>query len=139
MIDYALQCVISKLALTQQRKVALIVKAFEMVLPLKNLKSSPRPDAVDTPRTNLVQTSEEIGNNKFDLGNGVEILNGEWSYFAKSGNKDEDRVEFTEIKETCEECCFTKQELDMPLSENNVPQAMLMAVNLIPPVFVLRR
>ena len=48
MIDYALQQVISKLAPAQQRKVVLLVKAFEMVLPLQDLKASPMLDAADT-------------------------------------------------------------------------------------------
>uniref|UniRef100_A0A803P7B7 Calmodulin-binding domain-containing protein n=1 Tax=Cannabis sativa TaxID=3483 RepID=A0A803P7B7_CANSA len=69
MLDYALQKVISKLDPPQQRRVAMLVKAFETVLPPSDLKSSPRlslaehsqVDKVQSCISSFVQTGEKSG------------------------------------------------------------------------------
>lgn len=113
MLDFALQKVISKLDPAQQRKVAMLVKAFETVLPLPDHKSSStlNVDQVKACNRVLVQTGEKTGK-ETDEGNCAEVWVGETSPNAKSG-KDymdqvsdfvkedpEDEVEFLKIEES---------------------------------------
>ncbi|KAM0981290.1 hypothetical protein ACFX2A_014639 [Malus domestica] len=52
MLDYALQQVISKLPPAQQRRVALLVEAFETVLPFPEIKSSQRSNVTNSTESN---------------------------------------------------------------------------------------
>ncbi|KAM6592497.1 calmodulin binding protein PICBP-like [Cannabis sativa] len=56
MLDYALQKVISKLDPPQQRRVAMLVKAFETVLPPSDLKTSPRLSLAEHSQVDRVQS-----------------------------------------------------------------------------------
>ncbi|KAK1428879.1 hypothetical protein QVD17_17719 [Tagetes erecta] len=63
MLDYALQKVVSELAPTQKRKVALLVKAFETVAPAQDESPDPKPnDEIESvgsePEVKLEQISE---------------------------------------------------------------------------------
>ncbi|KAB2619942.1 hypothetical protein D8674_039429 [Pyrus ussuriensis x Pyrus communis] len=53
MLDYALQQVISKLPPAQQRRVALLVEAFETVLPFPEIKSSQRSNVTNSTESNI--------------------------------------------------------------------------------------
>ncbi|XP_058003245.1 calmodulin binding protein PICBP isoform X1 [Hevea brasiliensis] len=68
MLDYALQQVISTLAPAQKRKVALLVQAFETLVPLPETATSPRSNVDASSHATPVQTfttsSHETGSGK---------------------------------------------------------------------------
>ncbi|KAL5154813.1 Calmodulin binding protein PICBP [Glycine soja] len=64
MLDYALQKVVSKLAPAQRQKVALLVKAFETILPFQDAENSPRFSATMEPQANPVQPLDDSSNHR---------------------------------------------------------------------------
>ncbi|KAJ7972164.1 Calmodulin-binding domain [Quillaja saponaria] len=81
MLDYALQQVISKLAPVQKQRVALLVEAFETVVPLPEIDSSPRCQAAVATQANTVRAvnvclsqSEEEARKAKDNGNSNQTL-----------------------------------------------------------------
>ncbi|XP_050380951.1 calmodulin binding protein PICBP-like [Argentina anserina] len=82
MLDYALQKVISKLPPSQQRRVALLVEAFETVLPFPDITTHQRSNAIhsigaDLQACNglLIQNAHETGEES-DSGTSARILLG---------------------------------------------------------------
>ena len=119
MLDYALQQVISKLAPPQQRRVAMLVKAFETVLPLPDLKSSPSFNLAEHIREDKVQACGK----ETDERDCTEVLIRKTSRTTKTENEYADQVndfvkaeqqgpvEFLKLKDV-------KQEENVPLSES---------------------
>ncbi|PON36407.1 Calmodulin-binding domain [Parasponia andersonii] len=111
MLDYALQQVISKLAPPQQRRVAMLVKAFETVLPLSDLKSSPSLNSAEATQVHrgqacnspLVQTDEKTSKETDECADQV-------SDFLKA--EPQDPAGFSKLKDI-------KQEENVPLSESD--------------------
>ncbi|RDX92636.1 hypothetical protein CR513_25191, partial [Mucuna pruriens] len=62
MLDYALQKVISKLAPAQRQKVALLVGAFETILPFQDAKNNLQFSATMEPQANPIQTPDDSSN-----------------------------------------------------------------------------
>ncbi|XP_062117937.1 calmodulin binding protein PICBP-like isoform X2 [Humulus lupulus] len=112
MLDYALQKVISKLDPPQQRRVAMLVKAFETVLPPSDLISSPRLSLAEHSQVNKVQSYissfVQIGEKT-----GKETDENEYAGQLQGVVKAElrDPVEFPKLEDV-------KQEENVPVSES---------------------
>ncbi|KAM2565990.1 hypothetical protein TB1_008554 [Malus domestica] len=114
MLDYALQQVISKLPQPQQRRVALLVEAFETVLPFSEVKSSQRSNETDSTKSDLqvcnglsVQSSVHQGKES-DSESSAEILLGNVSCPEKSLNESPDQVSDFQMQEQRSQVNFPK-------------------------------
>ncbi|KAM3738839.1 hypothetical protein ACB098_09G161500 [Castanea mollissima] len=115
MLDHALQQVISKLAPAQKQKVALLVEAFEKVLPLQEIETSQRSNAAVCTRTNSIQSC-----NSFSIQSGDETCQ-ERSYEESAENLPRKTsyhtpVKFSELGANLESCCI-KTEHDILASQ----------------------
>ncbi|KAG2687269.1 hypothetical protein I3760_09G043100 [Carya illinoinensis] len=139
MLDNALQQVISKLAPAQKRKVALLVEAFESVLPLSEVETSQRSNSAVRTRANPIQacvcdgsstqeggeTSHESNYEEF-----AEILIGKTSFHEKTFKAYPDQVgdflrdkqipsmKFSELRETSSDCCCIKTAQEITASQD---------------------
>lgn len=131
MLDYALQQVISKLPPAQQRRVALLVEAFETVLPFPEIKTSHRSSAIESTEADLqvcngfsVPSADHTGKES-DSRISAEILGGNMSGSEKSFNEypaqardvqvehQQSPVNFSKLKEPSTDHCFIKTERDI--------------------------
>lgn len=137
MLDYALRDVISKLAPAQKRKVALLVEAFETVVPLPDAKTNLRSNAVVSNQENpvqacngsSVQSGEEIGQEN-DYDNSAEIMSGITTYPEKIFKEHPEKVSnvlateqqsplnLSQLRERSWGRCCIKTEKDIPASED---------------------
>ncbi|KAG2683564.1 hypothetical protein I3760_10G036400 [Carya illinoinensis] len=118
MLDNALQQVISKLAPAQKRKVALLVEAFETVLPLSEIEISQSSNAAIRTRANTVQacngpSTQSTGRagQESNYKESAEIFQGypdQVSDFL--ADKQLPAMKFSELTETTLECCSIKAE-----------------------------
>ncbi|KAB2608332.1 hypothetical protein D8674_011500 [Pyrus ussuriensis x Pyrus communis] len=118
MLDYALQQVISKLPPAQQRRVALLVEAFETVLPFPEIKSSQRSNVTNSTESNIqvcnglsVQSfihQGEESNSRTSAG----ILLGNVSCPKKSFNEYPDQVIDFQMQEQQSQVIFYKLRTD---------------------------
>ncbi|KAL6138035.1 hypothetical protein ACLB2K_063323 [Fragaria x ananassa] len=134
MLDYALQKVIAKLSPPQQRRVALLVEAFETVLPFPDIRTHPRSKAIGSTEADLqacnglsIQNADETVK-ECDSGNSAKILHGCMSCPEEYSSKCTDKfidVELDEqpspvrssmLKESSAEDWSTKTEVDIPAS-----------------------
>lgn len=67
MLDYALQKVISKLAPAQKQRVALLVEAFETVLPFQDTENGPPSSAAVEAQANTVQALNDFSDHSREL------------------------------------------------------------------------
>ncbi|ONH95030.1 hypothetical protein PRUPE_7G047600 [Prunus persica] len=128
MLDYALQQVISKLPPAQQRRVALLVEAFETVIPFPEIKTSHRSSAIESTEADLqvcngfsVLSADHRGK-ECDSGISAEILGGNMSGSEKSFNEypaqardvqlehQQSPANFSKLKEPSTDHCFIKTE-----------------------------
>ncbi|KAB2631190.1 hypothetical protein D8674_008709 [Pyrus ussuriensis x Pyrus communis] len=114
MLDYALQQVISKLPQPQQKRVALLVEAFETVLPFSEVKGSQRSNETDSTKSDLqvcnglpVQSSVHQGKGS-DLESSAEILLGNVSCPEKSLNESPDQASDFQMQEQRSQVNFPK-------------------------------
>ncbi|KAM5578013.1 calmodulin binding protein PICBP-like [Rosa sericea] len=132
MLDYALQKVISKLPPAQQRRVALLVEAFETVLPFPDIRTDQRSKSIDSTAADLqacnglpVQNADETGKES-DSGTSAKILFGSMSCPEENLSKCTDKfidvkmdqqqspVKSLMLNESSAEDCSTKTEVDIP-------------------------
>ncbi|KAF5474216.1 hypothetical protein F2P56_006131 [Juglans regia] len=154
MLDNALQQVISKLAPAQKRKVALLVEAFESVLPLSEVETSQRSNSAVCTRANPIQacicdgsstqsggeTSQESNYEEF-----TEILIGKTSFHEKNFKAYPDQVgdflrdkqippmKFSELRETSSDCCCIKTAQEITASQDTDEESkekQISAINL---------
>ncbi|XP_022745000.1 uncharacterized protein LOC111295669 [Durio zibethinus] len=95
MLDHVLRQVISTLAPSQKRKVALLVQAFETVIPLPENRDDMRSNAaVSPPKTSVKAYSESLDHNGDSTKNenGSEILPGKASHTQMSSRDDQDQA-----------------------------------------------
>lgn len=136
MLDHALQQVISKLAPAQKQKVALLVEAFEKVLPLQEIETSLRSNAAVCTQANSIQAcngfSVQSGKETCQESNyeeSTEIVPGKTAYPEKEFigypdqvseflmDKQQSPGKFSEFRgENLENCCI-KTEQDIPSSQ----------------------
>ncbi|KAJ7976692.1 Calmodulin-binding domain [Quillaja saponaria] len=126
MLDYALQHVISKLAPIQKQKVQLLVEAFETVLPLPEIETSPRSQEAVATQANTVQalnghfsrSEEETGKTK-DYGNSTQVLIGDHADYVCGSLTAEHHnpEEISELKVLSLDQCHTDTESSIPASE----------------------
>ncbi|XP_030926048.1 calmodulin binding protein PICBP-like isoform X3 [Quercus lobata] len=151
MLDHALQQVISKLAPAQKQKVALLVEAFEKVLPLQEIETSQRSNAAVCTRANSIQSC-----NGFSIQSGEETcqersyeesaenLPRKTSYLEKEfkdypdqvgdflTDKQQTPVKFSELGADLESCCI-KTEHDILASQatkEDWKEKKIVAINL---------
>lgn len=151
MLDHALQQVISKLAPAQKQKVAMLVEAFEKVLPLQEIETSQRSNAAVCTRTNPIQSC-----NAFSIQSGdetcqersyeesAENLPRKTSYLEKEfkdypdqvgdflTDKQQTPVKFSELGANLESCCI-KTEHDILASQatkEDWKEKQIVAINL---------
>nr|XP_023920855.1 calmodulin binding protein PICBP-like [Quercus suber] len=151
MLDHALQQVISKLAPAQKQKVALLVEAFEKVLPLQEIETSQRSNAAVCTRANSIQScngfsiqSGEETRQERSYEESAENLPRKTSYLEKEfkdypdqvgdflTDKQQTPVKFSELGANLESCCI-KTEHDILASqatEEDWKEKQIVAINL---------
>ncbi|XVF07153.1 hypothetical protein REPUB_Repub06bG0114100 [Reevesia pubescens] len=132
MLDHALRQVISTLAPSQKRKVAMLVQAFETVIPLPENGDDMRSNAAASSPTTSVQAYNESSVHNGDSAkqeNGSEILASKALYPEISSKDDQDQVREShtayqqipkaspELKETSLLCGCTEEPLCIAGSE----------------------
>lgn len=151
MLDHALQQVISKLAPAQKQKVALLVEAFEKVLPLQEIETSQRSNAAVCTRANSIQSC-----NGFSIQNGeekcqersyeesAENLPRKTSYLEKEfkhypdqvgdflTDKQQTPVKFSELGVDLESCCIKTEHgiLASQATKEDWKEKQIVAINL---------
>lgn len=134
MLDFALQQVISKLPPAQQRRVALLVEAFETVLPFPDIRTHQMSKAIDSTGADLqacnglsMQNADETDKERTS-GTYAKILLENMSCPEENLNKNPDQcidiqmdhaqspVKSSMLEDSSAEDCCIKPELDIPAS-----------------------
>lgn len=121
MLDNALQQVISKLAPSQKRKVALLVEAFEKILPLPEIETTQKSNAAVLTQANPIQacngSSIQSGEETSYPEKDFKCYPEQVSDFLADKQQSTPPLKISELRETSLECCCIKAEQEITASQ----------------------